>query len=166
MCTWLAITWWKNGKPSLIGAFTGAVAGLACITPCAGYVPTWAAFAIGVAAGSICYLAVVFRERRKWDDALDVWAAHGIGGLMGTILLGAFAYLTVNAAGADGLVAGGVAFFGKQVAAALLVAAYAFVVTWLILKALNRFEPVRVPDDLELRGLDSEMGEEEAYVLT
>jgi Amt family ammonium transporter len=166
MCTWLAITWWKNGKPSLIGAFTGAVAGLACITPCAGYVPTWAAFAIGVAAGSICYLAVVFRERRKWDDALDVWAAHGIGGLMGTILLGAFAYLTVNAAGADGLVAGGVVFFGKQVAAALLVAAYAFVVTWLILKALNRFEPVRVPDDLELRGLDSEMGEEEAYVLT
>ena len=166
MCTWLAITWWKNGKPSLIGAFTGAVAGLACITPCAGYVPTWAAFAIGVAAGSICYLAVVFRERRKWDDALDVWAAHGIGGLMGTILLGAFAYLTVNAAGADGLVAGGVAFFGKQVAAALLVAAYAFVVTWLILKALNRFEQVRVPDDLELRGLDSEMGEEEAYVLT
>ncbi|MDP9343289.1 MAG: ammonium transporter [Actinomycetota bacterium] len=166
MCTWLAITWWKNGKPSLVGAFTGAVAGLACVTPCAGYVPTWAAFVIGVAAGSICYLAVLFRERMKWDDALDVWAAHGIGGLMGTILLGAFAYLTVNAAGANGLVAGGVAFFGKQVAAALLVAAYAFVVTWLILKALNRVEPIRVPDEVELRGLDSEMGEEEAYVLT
>src|SRR6266496_877254 len=119
MCTWMFITWARSGKPSLVGAFTGAVAGLACITPCAGYVPTWAAFAIGVAAGSICYLAVVFRERMKWDDALDVWAAHGIGGLMGTILLGAFAYLTVNAAGSDGLFAGNVAFFGKQVAAAL-----------------------------------------------
>src|SRR5436190_11893915 len=166
MCTWLAITWWKNGKPSLVGAFTGAVAGLACVTPCAGYVPSWAAFAIGVAAGSICYLAVLFRERRRWDDALDVWAAHGVGGLMGTILLGVFAYLTVNPVGADGLIAGNAAFFGKQIGASLLVAAYAFVVTWLILKVLNRFEQVRVPDDLELRGLDSEMGEEEAYVLT
>jgi Amt family ammonium transporter len=165
MCTWLFLAWRREGKPSLVGAFTGAVAGLACITPCAGYVPAWAAFIIGLAAGSICYYAVVFRERRKWDDALDVWAAHGVGGLTGTILLGVFAYLTVNAAGADGLVAGNAAFFGKQVVAALLVAAYAFAVTWLILKVLNRFESVRVPDEVELQGLDSEMREQEAYIL-
>jgi Amt family ammonium transporter len=165
MCTWLFLAWRREGKPSLVGAFTGAVAGLACITPCAGYVPAWAAFIIGLAAGSICYYAVVFRERRKWDDALDVWAAHGVGGLTGTILLGVFAYLTVNAAGADGLVAGNAAFFGKQVAAAALVAAYAFAVTWLILEVLNRFEAVRVPDELELQGLDSEMREQEAYIL-
>jgi len=129
-------------------------------------VPAWAAFVIGVVAGSLCYLAVMFRERMQWDDALDVWAAHGVGGFVGTIMLGAFAFLTVNAAGADGLFAGNAVFFGKQVAAALLVAAYAFGVTWLILKALNRFEAIRVPDEMELQGLDSEMSEEGAYNLT
>lgn len=165
MCTWLAISWRRMGKPSMVGAFTGAVAGLACITPCAGYVPTWASFIIGFLAGVIVYLAVWFRNRMKWDDALDVWGAHGIGGLLGTILLGVFAYVSVNAAGQDGLAAGNPAFFGKQVAAALLVAAYAFGVTWLILKVLNRFEPVRVPDAVEQAGLDTEIEEEEAYVL-
>jgi Amt family ammonium transporter len=166
MCTWLFISWRRDGKPSLVGAFTGAVAGLACITPCAGYVPAWAAFFIGLLAGSVCYGAVVFRERMRWDDALDVWAAHGVGGLMGTILLGAFAYLSINRAGADGLFAGNPTFFGIQVGAALLVAAYAFGMTWLILKALNRFEPVRVPDAVEFEGLDSELREREAYILT
>ena len=166
MCTWMFITWSRSGKPSLVGAFTGAVAGLACITPCAGYVPTWAAFLIGLAAGSICYFAVVFRERRKWDDALDVWAAHGVGGVMGTILLGVFAFASVNAAGVDGLVAGNPAFFGKQVVAALFVAAYAFGMTWLILKILDRFQPVRVSDEVELQGLDKELHGEDAYVLT
>jgi Amt family ammonium transporter len=163
MCAWTAISWWRSSKPSVIGAFTGAVAGLACITPCAGYVPTWAAFVIGLLAGCVCYLAVEFRNRMKWDDALDVWAAHGVGGLLGSMLLGVFAYLTVNAAGHNGLVAGNAAFFAKQVAAALLVAAYAFAVTWIILKVLDRFEPVRVPDDVEQVGLDTEMEERQAY---
>ena len=166
MCTWLFITWWKEGKPSLVGAFTGAVAGLAMVTPAAGYVPTWAAFVIGIVAGSLCYMAVKFRERRKWDDALDVWAAHGVGGLTGTILLGAFAFLSVNAAGANGLFAGNAKFFGIQVGSALFVAAYSLGVTWLILKVLNWFEPVRVPDAEELEGLDTEMLEREAYILT
>jgi ammonium transporter, Amt family len=165
MCTWLFISWWRDGKPSLVGAFTGAVAGLACVTPCAGYVPTWAAFIIGLLAGSVCDSAVMFRERMQWDDALDVWAAHGVGGLLGTILLGVFAFLSVNAAGADGLVAGDVGFFGVQLGAVAIVAVYAFVMTWLILKVLDRFEPVRVPDDVEQQGLDSEMHEEEAYFL-
>jgi ammonium transporter, Amt family len=163
MCTWLGISWWQHGKPSLVGAFTGAVAGLACITPCAGYVPTWSAFVIGLAAGSICYLAVNFREWRRWDDALDVWAAHGVGGLTGVIHLGVFASLEVNAAGANGLAFGGPSFLGKQVAAAVLVGCYSLGMTWLILKVLNRFEPVRVPDDIEQMGLDTEMGEQ--YVL-
>ncbi len=166
MCTWLTISWLRAGKPSLVGAFTGAVAGLACVTPCAGYVPTWASFAIGFAAGSICYLAVELRNRMKWDDALDVWAAHGVGGLLGTILLGVFGYLSVNSAGQNGLIAGNPAFLGKQVGAAALVAVYAFGLTWIILKVLNRFEPVRVPDTVELQGLDTEMEEEQAYILT
>ncbi|MGH9020900.1 MAG: ammonium transporter [Acidimicrobiales bacterium] len=165
MCTWLAITWWRSGKPSVVGAFTGAVAGLATVTPCAGFVPTWASFVIGLFAGSVCYLAVELRNKMKWDDALDVWAAHGVGGLLGTILLGAFAYLSVNAAGQNGLAAGNAAFFGKQVAASLFIAAYAFAATWLILKVLNRFEAIRVPDALEHAGLDTEMEEEQAYSL-
>ena len=166
MCAWTAISWWRSSKPSVVGAFTGAVAGLACITPCAGFVPTWAAFVIGFLAGGVCYLAIEFRNRMKWDDALDVWAVHGVGGLLGSILLGVFAYLSVNAAGSNGLFAGDAGFLGKQVAAALLVAAYAFAVTWLILKVLNRFEPVRVPDEVEQVGLDSEMEELQAYDLT
>ncbi len=165
MCTWMAISWVRTSKPSAVGSFTGAVAGLACITPCAGYVPTWASFVIGFLAGCVCYAAVAFKTHMKWDDALDVWAAHGVGGLLGTILLGAFAELAVNAAGHNGLFAGGAAFFGKQVAAAFLVAAYCFVVTFLILKVLNRFERIRVPDDVELAGLDTELEEEEAYIL-
>jgi Amt family ammonium transporter len=163
MCTWLLVGWWRSGKPSAIGAFTGAVAGLACVTPCAGYVPTWAAFVIGFAAGCMCYAAVSLRDRMKWDDALDVWAAHGVGGLLGTILLGAFAYVSVNAAGADGLFAGNASFFGKQIAAALLVSAYSFGMTWLILKVLNRYEPVRVPDEIETAGLDTDFEEQAIY---
>ena len=165
MCTWLAISWVRSKRPSAVGAFTGAVAGLACVTPCAGYVPTWASFVIGLFAGSICYMAVELRNKMKWDDALDVWAAHDVGGLLGTILLGAFAYLSVNGAGADGLVAGNAAFFGKQVAASLLIAAFAFSMTWLILKVIDRFEPVRVPDSLELAGLDTELEEQRVYEL-
>ena len=166
MCTWLAISWWRSSKPSVVGAFTGAVAGLACITPCAGYVPTWASFLIGFAAGCLCYSAVALRNRMKWDDALDVWAAHGVGGVLGTILLGVFGYLSINASGSNGLAAGNATFFGKQVAAALLVAAYAFVMTWIILKILNHFEAIRVPDTVEAAGLDTELEEQEAYVLT
>ena len=166
MCTWLAISWWRSGKPSIVGAFTGAVAGLACVTPCAGFVPTWASFAIGLLAGSLCYSAVALVRHMRWDDALDVWACHGVGGLLGSILLGVFAYASVNAAGHDGLTAGNPSFFGKQVAAAVLVAVYAFVLTWAILKILNRFEAVRVPDAVELAGLDTELGEPDAYVFT
>ncbi len=166
MCTWLFISWWRSSRPSIVGAFTGAVAGLACITPCAGYVPTWASFAIGFLAGAVCYGAVVFRGKMRWDDALDVWGAHGVGGLLGTILLGAFAALAINHQGANGLVYGSAGFFGKEAAAAALVAAYAFVMTWAILKVLDRFEPVRVPDQLESAGLDTELEEETAYDLT
>jgi ammonium transporter, Amt family len=165
MCTWMFISWSRSGKPSLTGALTGAVAGLACVTPAAGYIPTWSAFIVGVLAGSVCYFAVVLREKLDWDDALDVWGAHGVGGLLGSILLGVFAYKTINPAGANGLVAGNPAFFGKQVAAALITAVYSFGITFLILKFLNIFGSVRVPDSVEMRGLDSELHGEEAYVL-
>lgn len=102
------------GQAERGGAFTGAVTGLACVTRCAGYVPTWAAFVIGFVAGCVCYTALSLRDKMKWGDALDVWAAHGVGGLLGTNLLGAFAYLSVNAAGANGLFAGAASFFGSR----------------------------------------------------
>lgn len=166
MCTWTAISWLVLGKPSLIGAFTGAVAGLACITPCAGYVPTWSSFVIGILAGGLCYLAVELRNHMRWDDALDVWAVHGVGGLLGSILLGVFAEVSINATDHGGLLTGNAAFLGKQVAASLLVAVYAFGATFLILKVLDHFEPVRVPDSLELAGLDTELEEDQAYILS
>ena len=165
MCTWLAVGWLHQGKPSLVGALTGAVAGLATVTPCAGYIPTWAAFIVGVLAGLVCYYAVQFVKKMNWDDALDVWAAHGVGGTLGIILLGVFAYKSVDAAGANGLVAGNAHFFAWQVITAVVIATYAFVATFLILKFLNLFGSVRVPDSEELRGLDETEFGEAAYNL-
>src|SRR5207247_2871148 len=91
MITWLVVAWLRDGKPSMTGALTGAVAGLATVTPAAGYVPPWAAGIIGLLAGAICYAAVQFRIGRDWDDALDVWGVHGIGGGLGIICTGLFA---------------------------------------------------------------------------
>ena len=90
----------------------------------------------------------------KWDDALDVWAAHGVGGTLGIILLGVFATYAVNPTGGQGLITGHFTFFGWQVLTAVVVAAYAFVATYLILKLINVFGPIRVPDSVELKGLD------------
>jgi Amt family ammonium transporter len=165
MCTWLFITWWRDGKPSLVGALTGAVAGLACVTPGAGYIPTWAAFFVGILAAGTCYAAVQFVKRMDWDDALDVWGVHGVGGALGTILVGVFALKSVNPAGADGLLAGNAAFLGKQVAATGITVVYALVVTWVILKVINMIDPIRVPDEVEQKGLDSELHGETAYML-
>jgi Amt family ammonium transporter len=163
MCTWLFITWKRDGKPSLVGALTGAVAGLATITPCAGYVPTWSAFIIGFLAGAAGYGAVMIRDKMKWDDALDVWACHGVGGILGAILIGVFATTAINPAGGDGLITGSGILLGKQAAAALFIGAYSFVGTWAILKVLDKFDPVRVPDAVEQKGLDTEIHGEEAY---
>jgi Amt family ammonium transporter len=102
--TWLIIEW-NTGKkkPTFIGLMTGAVAGLATITPAAGYVTIQSAVIIGIIAGVGCYLAVKFKERKNWDDALDVWGVHGMGGVIGTICLGLFATKTINQNGVDGL---------------------------------------------------------------
>ena len=100
--------------------------------------PTWASFIIGLGAGSLCYYAVIFKQRMKWDDALDVWAAHGVGGTLGIILLGVFATYAVNPTGGQGLITGHFTFFGWQVLTAVVVAAYAFVATYLILKLHQR----------------------------
>ncbi len=163
MITWLLISWIHEGKPSMTGALTGSVAGLVAITPCAGYVQPWAAAVIGVITGFVCYGAIQLRARWGWDDALDVWACHGVGGALGTILVGVFAASAVN--GVSGLIEGNVRQFGVQVLAALITIVYAFGVTWLILKIQNHFMPIRVPDEIEIKGLDEGEFGEDAYTL-
>ena len=163
MVAWLTLAWWREGKPSMTGALTGAVAGLATVTPAAGYVPPWAAVIIGALAGLICYGAVQFRIGRRWDDALDVWGVHGVGGGLGTILTGVFAVAAIN--GFTGLIAGNVRQFGVQVLGVAIAAIYSFVVTFGILKLVNLITPVRVPVEHERDGLDVALHGEVAYDL-
>ncbi|MBN7772151.1 ammonium transporter [Clostridium aminobutyricum] len=161
MVTWLIISWVREKKPSFVGVLTGAVAGLATITPAAGFVKPWAAVLIGLASSIVCYGAVQFRKKVDWDDALDVWGVHGVGGILGSILVGVFAEKSIN--GIDGLIYGDVHQFGVQVLATLIASVYAFVVTYLILKVINRFLPVRVSEEVEIIGLDAAIHKEEAY---
>jgi Amt family ammonium transporter len=163
MITWLFISWIHEGRPSMTGALVGSVAGLATITPAAGYVQPWAAAIIGVLAAFTCYGAIQLRAKWGWDDALDVWGCHGVGGVLGVILTGVFAVASVN--GVSGLVEGNVRQFGVQVLGAVLSAGFAFGMTWLILKIMNRFSPVRVPDAVEVNGLDEGLFGEQAYTL-
>lgn len=163
MVTWLVIAWAREKTPSFVGALTGAVAGLATITPGAGYVKPWTAALIGLAAGICCYFAVQFKNKLHWDDALDVWGVHGVGGILGTILLGVFASKDVN--GVSGLIEGDVHQFLLQLFGTLFAAVYAFVVTWLILKVVDKFLPVRVTEEEEIEGLDHALHHEDAYHL-
>lgn len=160
---WVVVEWIRERKPKFVGLLTGSIAGLATITPCAGFVPIWAAPIIGTVAGLMCYVAVQWKNRMKWDDALDVWGVHGVGGFLGTILLGIFASKAVNSAGADGLIYGGGAFFGKQVLAVVVASVYAFIFTYIMLALINRITRVRVSEDEERQGLDLAIHGEAAY---
>jgi Amt family ammonium transporter len=159
--TWLIVEWIREGKPKFVGLLTGFVAGLATITPAAGFVPLWAAVIIGIAAGLLCYIAVQFKNKWGWDDALDVWGVHGMGGVFGTILLGVFASSSIN--GQSGLLEGNVYFFIKEVVAVIGAAAYAFIFTYVMLVLINRITRVKVTDSEESIGLDASLHGEKAY---
>lgn len=159
--TWLIIEWIREGKPKFVGLLTGAVAGLATITPAAGFVPIWAAILIGIAAGAVCYIAVHYKNRWGWDDALDVWGVHGIGGFLGTILLGVFASEAIN--GQSGLIEGNSSFFFKEVVAVSAGAAYAFIFTYVMLIVINFITKVKVSESDEDLGLDAALHGERAY---
>ena len=116
--TWLFLEWGHARKPHFVGLLTGAVAGLATITPAAGFVPIYASVIIGIVSAFVCYYAVQLKNRLRWDDALDVWGVHGVGGMLGIILLGVFASTAINPAGGVGLIHGSASFFVKQVVAA------------------------------------------------
>jgi ammonium transporter, Amt family len=160
--TWLFVEWWNAKKPHFVGLLTGAVAGLATITPAAGFVPIYASVVIGIVSGAVCYYAIQLKNRLRWDDALDVWGVHGVGGLLGIIMLGIFASRAINPAGGTGLIHGAGSFFGKQVAAGVGCSLYAFAFTYAMLKVIDLVTPVRVAQDAE-GSLDAAMHGESAY---
>lgn len=162
--TWLAVGWWQEKRPTFVGLLTGAVAGLATITPAAGYVSPVTALIIGIAAGFVCYFAVALKNRLRWDDALDVWGVHGVGGGLGIILLGVFASTAFNPQGTDGLMAGNWAFFAKQLVGVTLASVWAFGFTYGMLWLIERVTPVKVELAAEESGLDVALHGEAAYL--
>lgn len=162
--TWLIIEWWQKGKPKFVGLLTGAVAGLATITPAAGYVSPVAAVIIGIVAGLVCYHAITLKNWLKWDDALDVWGVHGVGGVIGVIMLGLFASQAINPGGTNGLFSGNVSFFLKQTVAVIGASVYAFAFTYVVLKLINKITPVRVSKEEEAIGVDEVLHGENAYL--
>ncbi len=164
--TWLAIEWISAGKPTVLGGATGAVAGLATITPASGYVSVASAMAIGVLAALFCYAAVVFvKQKFTYDDSLDAFGVHGIGGMVGMLATGLFARKFINAAGNDGLIAGNFAFFGEQALAVGAVVLYSVALTYILLKGIDILCGLRVNDEEEVMGLDHTQHRESAYTL-
>jgi len=161
--TWMVISWLYR-RPTILGTATGAVAGLATITPAAGYVTPLAAIPIGIVAAIVCYYAMLlFKVKLGFDDSLDVFAVHGVGGILGMLFVGVFSSLAVNSAGADGLLTGNVTQLFKQLIGVVSVGAYAFVVTWILGKLINVTIGLRVGQSEETVGLDLSQHGERAY---
>ena len=156
---WMSIEWSARGKPSVLGILSGAVAGLGMITPAAGYVEPWAAMVIGLLAGAVCYWAsVVLKTKLGYDDSLDVFGVHGVGGILGSLLVGVFATRAINdvAKGSPiGLVDGRSTQMLTQLYGVIVIGVFCFVVTWAILKMLDLMIGLRVTRDEETEGLDT-----------
>jgi Amt family ammonium transporter len=159
---WMVLEWHKTGKPKFVGLLTGAVAGLATITPAAGYVSLPVAALIGIVAGAVCYYAVGLKNKLHWDDALDVWGVHGVGGITGVVLLAIFANPAIN--GVAGLIHGGTSFFFIEVGAVIFAAIYAFCVSFILLKLINNVTPVIVDESDQIEGIDNALHAESAYM--
>ena len=158
---WMTMTWWRGGAPSVVGAASGAVAGLVAITPAAGFVGPMPALVIGLGAGVFCYLATLLRARLRVDDALDVWAVHGVGGTWGAFATGLFAVASVG--GTDGLFAGNPGQLVNQLVGIVATWVWAFGLTFIILKALDMTMGLRVTEEEEAAGLDLSQHGEPAY---
>jgi Amt family ammonium transporter len=161
---WLCMDWMTSKKPRFLGLLTGAVAGLATITPAAGYVSPTTACLIGVIAGVVCFYAVALKNKLGWDDALDVWGVHGVGGFIGIVLCGVFATTVFNPAGVDGLLRGNAHFFWIQLLAVMISSAWAFVFTYGMLWLIDRVTVVKVSEAGEREGLDHAIHGETAYL--
>ncbi len=166
MMGWLVVEVVKDGKPTTLGAASGAVAGLVAITPCAGFVSGWSPIIIGFVTGGVCFLAISLKYKLKYDDSLDVVGVHLVGGLLGSILLGLFADKAVNSAGADGVFfGGGTALLVDQVIASIVVLAFSFVVSIALAKVIDLVIGLRVSPEDESEGLDLSQHAETAYNL-
>jgi Amt family ammonium transporter len=161
--SWAAIEWLKHGKPTSLGVASGLVGGLVVITPAAGFVSPMSAMIMGLAAGAICFGGVMLKGKLGYDDALDAFGVHGIGGAAGALLTGVFAQQAWNAAGKDGLLFGGTDAFVEQIIAVGAAGAYAVVVTFAILKVVDWLVGLRVDEEAEHEGLDTALHGETAY---
>jgi Amt family ammonium transporter len=161
--TWMAAEWRHGGKPTMLGAASGAVAGLVAITPGAGFVTPLSALVIGGIAGVLCFYAVVMKHRLGYDDALDVVGVHGVGGTWGALATGLFASKAVNAAGRDGLLFGDISTLGIQLLAVVVTWVFAAVVTFVLLKGLDTTLGLRVSLEEEQMGLDLSQHNEAGY---
>ena len=162
--TWCALDWLLNRKPTLLGAITGAIGGLATVTPASGFVDLWGAVAIGFFAGFIPFIVVmVIKPRLRLDDSLDAFGVHGVGGIIGSIAVGLFANPAVN--GRAGLLYGESALFVSQLKAVGIVAAYSLLVTFALLKLVDLVMPLRASDHEERVGLDLTQHKESAYTI-
>jgi len=159
--TWMALSWKVRGRPSVLGSLAGIVAGLVAVTPAAGFVSPLGAMAIGLVAGVVCYAAVYWKNTRHFDDSLDVWGVHGIGGTWGALATGIFASATVG--GVNGLIYGNPGQFGIQLVGVAATWAYAFVVSLLLFKVLDLTMGWCVTPEEELVGLDISQHGEKAY---
>lgn len=160
---WMMAEWMHRGKPTVLGAASGAVAGLVAITPAAGFVGPIASILIGLGAGVLCYTAVMMKAKFGYDDSLDVVGIHGVGGTFGALATGIFASKAINAAGADGLLYGNPGQLVIQVGAVAVSFLFAFAGTYLILKIVDSIVGLRVSEEEERMGLDLSQHEERAY---
>jgi ammonium transporter, Amt family len=164
MTMWVALEWLQHKKPTTLGAASGAIAGLATVTPAAGFITPTSAITIGLIAGTCCYLVVSMKSRIGFDDSLDVVGIHGVGGVIGTICLGIFASSAVNPSGADGLLAGNASFLGTQIFGVGVVGAYAFIISYILLKITDiACGGLRLSEEDEIIGLDQALHSENAY---
>jgi Amt family ammonium transporter len=162
---WVVIEWIHRGKPTMFGAATGSIAGLATITPAAGFVSPMSSLLIGILAGAICYTALNMKGKFGYDDSLDAFGVHGVGGVVGSFATGLFASSLINPAGGDGLFFGNFILAKTQMIAILVTAAYSFIVTVVLLKIIDKFIGLRVNDEEEIHGLDISQHGESGYTL-
>ena len=162
--SWSVTEWLHRGKPTLLGAVSGCVAGLVAITPGSGFVEPMGALVIGLVGGALCYVAVNAKGRFGYDDSLDAVGVHGVGGIFGALATGLFATTAVNAAGANGAFFGNFALLKAQMISVLAASVYAFVISWLLLKALDATLGLRVTEEEEVEGLDLSQHGESGYI--
>lgn len=162
--SWSVTEWLHHGKPTLLGAVSGCVAGLVAITPGSGFVEPMGALVIGLVGGALCYVAVNAKGRFGYDDSLDAVGVHGVGGIFGALATGLLATTAVNAAGANGAFFGNFALLKAQMISVLAASVYAFVISWLLLKALDATLGLRVTEEEEVEGLDLSQHGESGYI--